>query len=323
MLTVQQIFDLGVKLAIEKDPRGVKGVQKHLARMKKQFDDLKPSEKEYFDEDRLTNPYPDCAIHVSDGKTKVQRVLAGIDITSSDILLASQLNERGEKIDLVISHHPVGKALANLHEVMEMAIDVYERDGVPVHIAEKIFEERVREVGRGVHPANHFAPVDVARHLGINFITTHTITDNMVDAYVREYLQKKKPETVGDIMAALLEQEEYKVAKKYGAGPRIIAGGPAHRAGKILVEMTGGTNPSPKVYEQLSQYGFSTVVGMHMRDESMQKASERHMNVIIAGHMSSDSLGMNLFLDELEKKGIEVMTCGGLIRVSRNKKTKK
>ena len=37
-----------------------------------------------------------------------------------------------------------------------------------------------------------------------------------------------------------------------------------------------------------------------------------------AGHMSSDSLGMNLYLDELEKKGAEVIPCSGLIRVSRD-----
>jgi len=28
-------------------------------------------------------------------------------------------------------------------------------------------------------------------------------------------------------------------------------------------------------------------------------------------------LGMNIFLDELEKKGIEIVPCSGLIRVSR------
>jgi hypothetical protein len=33
--------------------------------------------------------------------------------------------------------------------------------------------------------------------------------------------------------------------------------------------------------------------------------------------MASDSLGMNLFLDELERQGIEIVPCGGLIRVSR------
>lgn len=320
MLTVQQIFDLGIRAGIAADPRGPKGVKKYLDRMKKQYDDLKPSEKEFFDTELLSNPYPDCAIHVDDKKATVKRVLAGIDISSSDILLASQLNERGKKIDLVISHHPVGKALARLHEVMEMAVDVYEQDGVPVHIAEKIFEERVREVGRNVHPANHFAPVDVARHLGINFMSTHTLTDNMVDEYIRTALEKRKPETVGDIVETLMKEPEYREAKKYGAGPKIISGGAMHRAGKILVEMTGGTNPSSKVYEQLSNYGFSTVVGMHMKDDAMQKAAESHMNVVIAGHMPSDSLGMNLYLDMLEKKGVEVVACGGLIRVGRNRK---
>ncbi len=319
-MNVQQIFELGIKLGIAADPRGEKGVRKQLTRVKKEYEDLKPGEKEYFDLDRLTNPYPDCAVHVDDGKTTVKRVMAGIDISSSDILLASQLNERGKKIDLVISHHPVGKALANLHDVMAMSVDVYEQMGIPVHVAEKIFEERVREVGRGVHPLNHFQCIDVARLLNINFISTHTITDNLVNEFAIKLLSKEKPETLGEILKLLLTQTEYKIAKKFGAGPHIIAGGPSHRTGKILVEMTGGTNPSSKVYQQLSQYGISTVVGMHMRDESMQKASESHMNVLIAGHMSSDSLGMNLFLDELEKKGIEIIPCGGLIRVSRNKK---
>ncbi|MBI5254811.1 hypothetical protein HY932_03485, partial [Candidatus Falkowbacteria bacterium] len=53
------------------------------------------------------------------------------------------------------------------------------------------------------------------------------------------------------------------------------------------------------------------------KDDARDKANEYHMNVVIAGHISSDSLGMNLFLDELEKKGIEIVPCSGLIRVSR------
>lgn len=322
-MTVKQIFELGIKRAIAADPRGEKGVKKHLARMKKEYEDLKPADKKFFDTDKLTNPYPDSQIHVNDGKTQVKRVLAGIDISSSDILLASQLNERGKKIDLIISHHPVGKALANLHEVMTMTIDVYEALGVPVHLAEKMFEERVKEVGRGVHSINHFKEIDVARLLGINFVSTHTITDNLVDYFIRQYLAKQRPELVSDIIELLLEIPEYQEAKKYGAGPRVISGSHKHRVGEILVEMTGGTNPSSKVYEKLSQYGISTVVGMHMRDEAMNKASEHDLNVVIAGHISSDSLGMNIFLDELEKKGIEIVPCGGLIRVSRNKPSKK
>lgn len=322
-MTVKQIFDLGLKLGVAADPRGPTGVRRHLARLKKMYHELKPEDQIFFDTERFTNPYPDSAVHTADGATRVKRVLAGIDINSAEILLASQLNERGRKIDLVISHHPEGKALANLHEVMDMVVDVYEHMGVPVHIAEKIFEERVKEVGRGVHPVNHFQAVDMARILGVNFMSTHTITDNLVDNFMRAYLKKKNPERLSDLLKALVALPEYETAKKYGGGPRVIAGSPNHRVGKILVEMTGGTNPSPKVYERLSQYGISTILGMHMRDESMNKASESHMNVVIAGHMSSDSLGMNLFLDELEKKGIDIVPCGGLIRVSRVKKSTK
>ena len=35
------------------------------------------------------------------------------------------------------------------------------------------------------------------------------------------------------------------------------------------------------------------------------------------GYMASDSLGMNLFLDALEKKGITIVSCSGLIRIQR------
>lgn len=322
-MKVKEIFELANKIGMEADPRGPKGVKKYLEKLKKHYDGLKPEEKNLFDIEKLNNPYPDGFIHVDDGKTNVKRVLAGIDINGPEILLASQLNERGKKIDLVIAHHPEGKGLANLHEVMEMYTDVYPEYGIPVHVAEKLTEDRIREVGRGFHPFNHFQAIDIAKHLNINFINTHTITDNLVDKFVREYLTKKGPETVGEIIKVLLELPEYQIAQKQGAGPKIVAGAPNHRVGKWMLEMTGGTNPSPKVYEHFSQYGVSTIVGMHMREDAIKNSNEGHMNIIIAGHMSSDSLGMNLWLDELEKRGIEIMSCGGLIRVSRVKKGKK
>jgi hypothetical protein len=56
---------------------------------------------------------------------------------------------------------------------------------------------------------------------------------------------------------------------------------------------------------------------MHMTDKHRQAAKDNHINVIISGHMASDSLGMNLFLDELQKRGIEILPAAGLIRVER------
>lgn len=320
MFTIQQIYDLGIKLGMAADPRGPKGVKKYLERVKKEHEDLKPDEKEFFDNERLVNPYDDSRIHVGDPKTKINRVLAGIDIGAGEILLASQLNERGKKINVVIGHHPVGGSLAALHGVMDMVVEVYEELGVPVHVAERIMEERIKEVGRGVHPANHYQVIDIAKALNINMMNLHTATDNLVNKFLDDYLRKKNPETIDDLIKILLEIPEYREAKIRGAGPKIFAGNPRNKVGKFLVEMTGGTNPSNKVYQELSRAGISTIVGMHMKDEAMEKANEHHMNVVIAGHISSDSLGMNFFLDELEKRGVEVMICSGLIRVARGKK---
>lgn len=321
MLDVKGVFELGLKMGVSADPRGKKGVEKYLEVINKEFSKLSEKEKKEFDKEKLSNPYLDSGIHFDDARTSIKRVLVGIDMTEAEILLASQMNERGQKIDLVISHHPVGKGRVLLADVMEMSVEVYESYGVPIHIAEKIHEERMKLVGRNLHGGNHYKPVDVAKLLKVNFLSLHTVTDNLVDEFLRKYLAKVNPHTVGDIYDALLEIPEYMEAKKMGFGPAISAGNRKYRAGKYIIEMTGGTEPSAKVYEYLSRAGFSTTVGMHMHEDLLKSAVENHLNVIMAGHMSSDSLGMNLFLDELEKKGVEIIPCGGLIRVSRNVKS--
>lgn len=319
-MNVKQIFDFGVQMAIKADPRGVKGIQSYLARVKKDYEALKPEDKKYFDQESLTNPFPDSGIHVDDKKTQVKRVLVGIDINGPEILLASQLGERGKNMDLVIAHHPEGKALGNLAAVMEMGVEMGIALGLPIHLSEKIMEERMREVARSVHAANLYQVVSIAEHLEINFINTHTITDNLVHSFIENLIVKEKPATVGDLIELLMTIPEYQEASRLGFGPTIFAGSPKHRLGKIMIEMTGGTEPSPKIYPELSRVGVDSILGMHMRKETLDKSNENQLNVIVAGHMSSDSLGMNLFLDELEKKGIEVVPCGGLIRVSRVKK---
>jgi hypothetical protein len=152
-------------------------------------------------------------------------------------------------------------------------------------------------------------------------MNAHTPTDNMVAKFVDRKLKKDKPEYVEDIIKSLLEIPEYKEAAKKGFGPNIFSGTKENRVGKIaLTEITGGTSSSKDIYEKLSQAGIGTIIGMHMSEESRKEAEKFHINVVIAGHISSDSIGMNLFLDELQKRGIEIVSCSGLIRISRVKK---
>ena len=86
--------------------------------------------------------------------------------------------------------------------------------------------------------------------------------------------------------------------------------------------MTGGTEGPKKVVEKLADAGVGTIVGMHMGQELRDEADKHSIHVVIAGHMSSDSLGINLFLDELERGGVKTIATSGLIRVHRDKRGK-
>ncbi len=118
--------------------------------------------------------------------------------------------------------------------------------------------------------------------------------------------------------AAVRAVDWAKRCEELGASVKLIAGSEDRRAGKIaLTEITGGTEGAKNIYATMSSAGIGTIVAMHLSEEHRKNAEEAHLNVIVVPHIASDSLGINLFLDELEKKGIEIVPCGGLIRVKR------
>lgn len=303
-------------MGIEADFRGKEGVKKFLERKKEKYEKLSEIEKEEFDKDALENPYLDSRIcHIAQDK-KVKKVLIGIDIEPAEILMAKEIGE----IDLIIAHHPIGKGLAHLADVMDLHCDVLSFYGVPINIAESLMKERIGEVARGVNKLNHQRTVDAAKLLKVNLMNSHTPCDNLAAKFLKDLIEKEKPERVGDLINLLKEIPEYREAMKMGAGPKIFVGAPENRCGRIaLTEITGGTEGSPKLYEKMANTGIGTVVAMHQSEEHRKEAETANINVVIAGHMSSDSLGVNLFLDELEKRGIEIVPCSGLIRVSRVK----
>lgn len=314
-MKIQEIYNLAINKGIEADFRGKEGIEKLLKKKKDKFDKLSEEERADFDKEALENPFLDSRIlNIAEDKD-VKKILVGIDIEPAELLLAKEIGG----IDLVIAHHPSGKGLAHLAEVMDLQCDILNQYGVPINIAEGLMRERMDEVARGVNGANHQRTVDASRILGINFINCHTPCDNLAARFLKEYIEKNNPETIEELVSLLKEIPEYKEATKFGAGPKVFVGAEENRCGKISVaEITGGTEPSPKIYEKIAQAGIGTIVGMHMKEESKKEAETANLNIVIAGHMSSDSLGMNLFLDELEKQGIEVIPCSGFIRISRN-----
>lgn len=317
-MKLDKIYTTAVNLGMSIDPRGKAGVQRYLDDAKKEYDGLKSDEKKYFDKEKLTNPFADTRILNGNLKTEVKHLIAGVDVETPELILVDRLREKGEKIDLCIAHHPEGRALASLADVMDIQAELWAGFGVPVNIGDALIYKRMSEVRKGLMPLNHQRSIDTARLLEIPFMCVHTPADNLVTDYLNRMLKRKKPRLVGDVMDALLGLEEYRSAAMLGAGPTVLIGEKKNRAGEIFVDMTGGTGGPPEVIEKLAQAGVGTIIGMHMGDKMREQAEKHHMNVVIAGHMASDSIGINLFLDQLEKQGVKVKVFSGLLRVSRN-----
>jgi putative NIF3 family GTP cyclohydrolase 1 type 2 len=324
-MTIKDVYELGIELGVKNDLRGVAKVRKNLKRVQDQYEKLDSKQKKEFDKQRLENPYLDSQVLFDPSSLKelrrtgsekeVKKVLAGVDIDTSELLLAKELGD----IDLVIAHHPIGKGLSHLHDVMHLQAEVLADYGVPINVAQGLLKVRIDEVARGVNPANHYKTPMAAEILKQGLINMHTPCDNLVATFLKKKLNRKF-EYVSEVLEVLNEIPEYAIAKKQGVGPRLFAGSPENYCGRIAItEITGGTEGSPMIYEKMAMAGIGTIIGMHMSEEHKKEAEKNHINAIIAGHISSDSIGMNLYLDELEKKGVEVVGNSGLIRVKRVK----
>lgn len=317
-MKLKEIYDLAVRIGIDNDPRGRKKVEKLLEERQREYEELSQSKKKYYDVENLTDPYSDSGIHFGNPKTEIKRVLVGIDIDVAGVLLAKELERQGKRIDLIIAHHPIGKSLIKLHEVMDIQIEVLAQAGVPENISEGTLRERLRQVSQSIAPINHYQPIDAAKLLNIPIINIHTPGDNSAWNFLSRHIAKKDINKLGELVESIREIPEYSQAAKLQSGPQLFIGDERSRAGKIVVSgFTGGTGGSEKIYERMSHFGVGTEVAMHISEKHREEAAKHYINIVIAGHMASDSLGLNIIMDELEKKGVEIIPCSGFIRHSR------
>lgn len=318
-MKLKEFYEKAVQTGIEYDPRGKKSVLQKLKRTEKRYRGLKTKEKELFDKESLTNPYSDTRILHGKGSETICTIIAGIDMEVGEILLADRLRSKGTNVDLVLSHHPEGRAFATLYDVMGMQSDILGKFGVPINIAESLMEKRIGEVERRLMPANHSRAVDAAKLIDIPFMCVHTPADNMVVSYLQKLFDAKKPDTLGDIVDLLHTIPEYKEASKAGAGPKILLGSAERSAGRIFVDMTGGTEGAKDIFKSLATSGTNAIVCMHLSEEHRKEAEKHQVNVVIAGHISSDNVGINLLLDQvIGSRKIHVIECSGFRRIKRN-----
>ncbi len=318
-MKLERLYRMAIETGIANDLRGSEEIRKILVEEKERYEKLSGYERESFDQDRLFNPFADTRILSGDVETEVRKALVGIDMEVGEILLAHLLNrDLDGRIDLVIAHHPEGMALAQLYDVMKLQADLLAGYGVSISVAEQLMEKRINEVERRLLPVNHNRTVDAARILGVPLLCIHTPADNCVTHFLKRTFDEKTPSRLRDVIKILMELPEYARSARLQAAPKIVNGEEHNKAGRVFVDMTGGTEGSKDIFDKLTSSGVSTIVGMHFSEDLLESAKKSNLNMVVAGHISSDVLGLNLLFDRVEKEErLEFVGVSGFERIRR------
>jgi len=249
----------------------------------------------------------DCDIAVPGDNIK--KVLIGVDMETSELLLAKKLG-----YDCVVTHHPTNTNTKIL-DVMDSHIYNLEKLGVPRNKSQKALAPKKDELSYWTHVSNTRRSESAAKLLNMPYISLHTPADKIGEATVQKLLDEKfadKPDTkLEDIVKALEEISEYKNSARK---PVIRVGSNDSYAGKIYVRMAGFTGPGAPVLKQFFDGGVGTLVMMHIPEADAKELKEHNVgNVVIAGHMSSDSIGMNKIADKWREMGAEVTVMSGIV----------
>lgn len=241
----------------------------------------------------------------------IKKVAIGVDMELAEMMLAKELGA-----DLVITHHPSGGSpRINLHKVMDNQIDRMVEAGVPINKAQKALSETKGKIERALHVSNYDRAVSAAKLLKMPFMGIHTPADIIVERKVQKLLDNNLNDnpkaTLQDIIVALETLPEY---QKTLAKPVVRVGSKDDFAGKAFVTMAGGTGGGVNVAKAYYEAGIGTLVCMHMPEDTIKAIKEQNIgNVLVAGHMASDSVGINEIAKALEEKGIEIIRMSGLI----------
>ncbi len=241
----------------------------------------------------------------------IKRVLIGIDMETSELLLAKELG-----YDCVVSHHPKADAcVVDFAKVMEVQIDRMVKAGIPINKAQKMLKKKQASVELSGHASNYDRVSSAARLMNMPYLNIHIpadfITERIVQKKLDKAFSKKSKTTLQDILDEL---NAWKYYKNQIAKPVIRVGSPSDYAGCIEVLMAGGTNGGVDVYKSYFEAGVGTIIAMHVPEDVKKAVQEQNIgNIIIAPHMPSDSIGLLEIVKAWRKQGVEVQTMSGIV----------
>lgn len=266
----------------------------------------------------LANRLAGCAQTPADSEVyldgEVHRVFAGIDVDLGELFLARQLGADG-----VIAHHPVGgRARLGFPAVIERHVEQMTEVGIPETLARDMVRVRRRPVAHGLHTSNFDRVVDATRKLELPLMNVHLAADIIGRQFFIDFVKRAvngSRTTVGSLVSELQTIPEMEASL---VQPELWLGKPENPVGRWVVQMAAGTNGGAPIFRTYYEHGIDTILAMHVDDHDLRELEQDqrpNANLVITGHMPSDSIGMNRVLDAIEAQGVEVIAGSGVIRV--------
>jgi putative NIF3 family GTP cyclohydrolase 1 type 2 len=236
----------------------------------------------------------------------IRSILFGIDAGAAELQIAK---DRG--YDAVISHHPSGgSAVVEFHRVFSRHVQQMTEAGVPDAVAEQAVRSKATSLEVEGHTRNYNHVADVARLMKIPYMNIHTPLDELGRRIMIDQINDECDEDspVREVVSALERLPEFSSA---ATRIELRLGNPTNRAGNIVVSHGAGTNGGYEIAKTYFQHSVDTLVYIHVSPQDLEKLrADRKGNLIVTGHVASDSVGINPLIRELENRGIHVTKLG-------------
>ena len=189
--------------------------------------------------------------------------------------------------------------------------------GIPADVAHEMMVARQRPVAHSLHTTNYDRVVDAARQLQMPTMNIHLAADLIGRQFFIDFVGRVVDggaTTVGSLIGELKTIPEMEASL---VQPELWLGKAENPVGRWVVQMAAGTNGGAPVYRTYYEHGIDTILAMHIDERDLRELEQLQRpaaNLVITGHIPSDSIGMNRVIDALEKQGIEVIAGSGVIR---------
>jgi len=251
----------------------------------------------------------DSAIHhAGDG---IEEILFGIDLKAPELMLASV-----QGFDCAISHHPVGgSSTLRFHEVLARHVDQMVAAGVPRGVAEETMRTTIEDRRVLNSMANYDHDPSVARLIDMPYLNIHTPLDEIGRRRMAEVAATVDPKAT----AAELVDRFYGTFGEFRNAETEIevrVGRPENAIGKVVVSHGAGTNGGYPVAKAYFDHGVDTVIYIHCRPADTTRLIDEYgetKTLIVTGHIASDAIGINPYVDRLREDGLDVTVFSGIV----------